>query len=298
MTGIPMQNNASPPHLVEGFAIAPAAVGVAAGLLFVAEPPFAIIAVYVATVVASIATILLGIPTYSALQAKNRVGWRVYVTRGFALGAVVGAVLIFPPILAPGTIYVTPTRSELARSGGIATALFGVLGAIAALTFWIVVRPDRGEALSRRSKLIVRSLLAVYWLGLAVPFAYGVTEKTLFPRDGRPKFSVEIHVPLATRFELRDAIKQFADDEALAFEDAGPRFPEAKGRPMFYVSAKKGDAFEVLAIGGNIDAVRLEDRISVFAYNPRPSPEFDGLKERLFRTLKSKWPDLVERPVP
>ncbi len=132
------------PRTVAGFVAAPPAVGLATGFAvlipFPAAFPFFAIG---ATLVATMATVLLGLPTYAVLRVTERTGRLIHVACGALLGVVVA---LFGASL---DMSLTSVR------GLTTTALYAVLcaplGALAAFVFWTVARPDRGSPSRRRS---------------------------------------------------------------------------------------------------------------------------------------------------
>jgi hypothetical protein len=121
---------------VAGFVAAPPAVGLAAALviLFPFPDAFPLIAIG-ATLIAAIATVFLGLPTYVLLRAMGRTGRLVHIACGALLGGVVA--------LIGAGLDVSLASVHGLRIAALYALLCAPLGALAAFVFWTVARPDR-----------------------------------------------------------------------------------------------------------------------------------------------------------
>jgi len=133
-------------RLIAGFVLTPALVGpVAGGIMASPEPQYFWFATAVATVYLALATLVLGLPTYGVLQVRRRTGWRVYVGCGTLLGSFVAVVIVLPYVIADFAITNADRYQVVYESvlfTGLLTGRFALYGGLAALVFWIIVRPD------------------------------------------------------------------------------------------------------------------------------------------------------------
>ena len=139
MSSVAMRRRLPARRTVAGFVAAPPAVGLAAGLviLFPFPDAFPFIAIG-ATLIAAIATVLLGLPTYLVLRAMERTGRLVHIACGAVLGDVVA--------LFGAGLDVSLTSVHGLKTAALYAVLCGPLGALAAFVFWTVARPDRVSA--------------------------------------------------------------------------------------------------------------------------------------------------------
>jgi hypothetical protein len=121
-------------RVTAAFIMAVLAVGVVAAIIVL---PFgdqsrwigAWIAGKLATEVAAVVALTLGLPAYAMLRMFGRTSWRSYLAAGLVLSGLVTLLLGLGLNIVAG----------LATGAGLAVT-FGLVGS---LTFWLVARPDR-----------------------------------------------------------------------------------------------------------------------------------------------------------
>jgi hypothetical protein len=93
---------------------------------------FALIALAVGLVTSFVGCVVFGIPVYFILQRCRLYSWPVYAVAGFATGLLMG--VLMPLVMRSAGMFDAGTKGLF--------VLFCLSGAVAALTFWWVVRPD------------------------------------------------------------------------------------------------------------------------------------------------------------
>jgi hypothetical protein len=119
-------------RLTGAFVAAVLAIGITAGLMVLPfEPHGAWPAAKIATEIALVVAVALGIPAHAILSLAKRTGWPSYLAAGSVLA---GAVTL---------LFVVLGFNEFPGAFSIAglALLFGLVGSLA---FWLVARPDRG----------------------------------------------------------------------------------------------------------------------------------------------------------
>lgn len=95
-------------------------------------------------------SIIFGIPTYLILQKLRLNRLSSYLAAGFAAAVIsefinlviVGLTSIYPPGVSPIFSAISPLPSLFVEPS---TYFIGLLGGIAGLTFWLIVRPDQQQ---------------------------------------------------------------------------------------------------------------------------------------------------------
>jgi len=121
-------------RVISAFIIAVLAIGVTAAILALPfEAPSRWIGAWIAgklaTEVAAVVALALGLPAYVILQVIDKKSWRSYLAAGLVLGGLV-------------TLLVGLGLNTVAGLAAIAGLAF-TFGLVGSLTFWLVARPDR-----------------------------------------------------------------------------------------------------------------------------------------------------------
>lgn len=107
-------------------------------------------ALVITVIVAYVGAVVLGVPAYLFLRARNCTSFWMAATLGFAIGAAMWLVFsaAFALMLDQG---VAGVRSSLADPGTLRGILWpgGIAGAAAGMAFWLIARPDKAAANSR-----------------------------------------------------------------------------------------------------------------------------------------------------
>ena len=130
---VPMRRRLPARRTVAGFVAAPPAVGLAAGLVI---PKLFLLVAIVATLIAAIATVFLGLPTYFVLRAMEWKGRLVHIACGAVLGVVVA-------LFSAGALDVSLASVDGLTRAASGAVICAPLGALAAFVFWTIARPDR-----------------------------------------------------------------------------------------------------------------------------------------------------------
>lgn len=133
---------------LKGFAIAPPAPGFAYFLyaaLWGGNSGEAFFLFYVGSALAYLIALIAGVPAFLTLRRLRFNGWPAYAAAGASIG--LGVYFLFAPRRWIGAVL----ASDTARADPqFYLSLCALAGALAAIVFWAVVRPDRHEAVSAK----------------------------------------------------------------------------------------------------------------------------------------------------
>ena len=130
------------PRVIAGFLIAPLVPGLiaSASALFTAGPNAAALYLVIAILFGYPVTLFVGVPLYFLLAEQNYTSLVCYALAAPFLGLICYGVSFVHPLLSGQTIVeLTPTFSPGLAFVSAVAALTG------AISFWFIVRPDRGH---------------------------------------------------------------------------------------------------------------------------------------------------------